>query len=258
MLLGIDHLVILVRDLAQATADYTSVGFVVTPGGTHADGATHNALVSFADGTYLELIAFVEPDRPQAHPWWPRLAKGEGLVDFALRSDDLAADADRWRAQGLPVQGPQDGGRTRPDGQELRWRTVRFGAPSVLPFVIQDVTPRELRVPGEDATAHPIGVTGIAGLTVAVEALAPAVQAYTALLGAPVPMLLTGVECFALGSDWIAVATLAADDTGAMAPALARFGPAPFAVALKAEVPLPADAFADLARTHGARFAPAE
>jgi catechol 2,3-dioxygenase-like lactoylglutathione lyase family enzyme len=258
MLLGIDHLVILVRDLAQATADYTELGFAVTPGGTHADGATHNALVGFADGTYLELIAFLDPELTQSHPWWPRLAQGEGLVDFALRSDDLAGDAERWRAQGLPVEGPQDGGRKRPDGQELRWRGVRFGVQSVLPFAIEDVTPRELRVPGGEAAQHPNGVTGIAGLTVAVDAFDPAVQAYTALLGAPVPTLLAGVACFALGNDWIAVATPEADDTDALAPALARFGPAPFAVALKAEVDLPPDAFADLARTHGARFAPAE
>lgn len=258
MLLGIDHLVILVRDLAQASADYTELGFAVTPGGTHADGATHNALVAFDDGTYLELIAFLEPDRPQSHPWWPRLAKGEGLVDFAVRSDDLAGDATRWQAQGLPVQGPLDGGRKRPDGQELRWRTVRFGTPSVLPFVIEDVTPRELRVPGGDATEHPNGVTGIAGLTVAVETLDPAVQAYTVLLGEPVPMEVPGVACFALASDWIAVATPEADETETMAPVLARFGQAPFAVALKAEVTLPFDAFADLARTHSARFAPAE
>ena len=61
MSLQLDHLVILVRDLESAIADYTALGFTVQRGGTHADGATHNALVGFADGSYLELIAFLKP-----------------------------------------------------------------------------------------------------------------------------------------------------------------------------------------------------
>ena len=59
MLTGIDHIVILVRDLAAASAEHAKLGFTVTPGGAHRHGATHNALISFADGTYFELIAFV-------------------------------------------------------------------------------------------------------------------------------------------------------------------------------------------------------
>ena len=58
MIQSIDHIVILVRNLEEAIADYTALGFTVTPGGVHADGATHNALVPFDDGSYLELIAF--------------------------------------------------------------------------------------------------------------------------------------------------------------------------------------------------------
>ncbi|PMP81392.1 MAG: VOC family protein, partial [Roseiflexus castenholzii] len=58
MITCIDHIVILVRDLLAAIDDYTALGFTVTPGGVHADGATHNALVAFVDGGYLELIAF--------------------------------------------------------------------------------------------------------------------------------------------------------------------------------------------------------
>ena len=81
-----------------------------------AGNILHNALVSFADGTYFELIAFREPDRPQEHRWWPRLAQGEGLVDYALASDNLPGDASQIRAGGLQVVGPSDGGRVRPAG----------------------------------------------------------------------------------------------------------------------------------------------
>lgn len=60
MLTGLDHLVILVEELEDAVAGYEELGFTVTPGGEHADGLTRNALVPFADGTYLEIVAFVD------------------------------------------------------------------------------------------------------------------------------------------------------------------------------------------------------
>src|SRR5947209_3775333 len=104
MMLGIDHIVILVGDLAVATADYTTLGFTVVQGGEHTDGATHNALVAFADGSYLELIAFKRP--APAHRWWRHVAEGEGLVDFALPPDAIAADLATVQHRGLAYQGP--------------------------------------------------------------------------------------------------------------------------------------------------------
>lgn len=210
----IDHIVIAVRELARASADYQRAGFTVTPGGEHASGDTHNALICFADGTYLELIAFKDPDRPQAHRWWPRLAKGEGLVDFALGADDLVAEADALRARGLDVDGPIDGGRTRPDGEHITWRTILVSdvTKTPLPFAIQDVTPRPLRVPGGAATEHPLGITHVVGLTIAVSDLAQSAAAFAALTGtpgAPAAPAIAGVRAvrhFSLGRQWIALA----------------------------------------------------
>ena len=68
MLQNIDHIVIVVRDLARASADYARAGFTVTPGGEHTGGATHNALITFADGAYLELLAFKVPGKTE-HRW---------------------------------------------------------------------------------------------------------------------------------------------------------------------------------------------
>jgi catechol 2,3-dioxygenase-like lactoylglutathione lyase family enzyme len=182
----IDHVVALVRDLATAVADYTSLGFTVVPGGEHVGGATHNALISFGDGTYIELIAFREPDRPSEHAWWPYLAKGEGWVDFALLEPDLAGTAARLTAAGITVQGPGDGGRLRPDGQAVAWRSIRTQvAPGAgrLPFLIDDVTPRDLRVPGGTATTHRLPIARVAGATIVVADLARASATYASLLG---------------------------------------------------------------------------
>jgi hypothetical protein len=132
----------------------------VTPGGEHADGITHNALVAFADGAYLELVGYRKP-APQ-HRWWRHAAHG-GFADFAVLSTDLAQDASAL--SDLVVREAAEGGRTRPDGVSLRWRAAFLRAP--LPFLIEDLTPRDLRVPAGDATRHANGVTGIATLVVA-------------------------------------------------------------------------------------------
>ena len=166
MLLGLDHIVIAVRDLAAAARDYEALGFTVVPGGKHPVG-THNALISFGDGAYIELIAFYQanPD----HRWWNALQKGEGLVDYCMRTDDLAGDTRKFREAGVHIDDPVPWSRTRPDGYQLKWllSLAREGHRGVAPFLIQDVTPREERVPQK--FDHKNGAVGIATVTVAVE-----------------------------------------------------------------------------------------
>ncbi len=182
MLRMLDHVVLVVRDLAEASAEHARRGFTVTPGGEHADGLTHNALVAFADGSYLELIAFRDLDRARDHPWHRYGATG-GLADFALLSDDV--DADAAALVDLVVRKPTDGGRVRPDGVRLAWRSTRLVHP--LPFLIQDVTPRALRVPSGAAARHANAVTGIETVVVGARDPAAFEQRYASLRarGAP-------------------------------------------------------------------------
>jgi hypothetical protein len=149
VLTRLDHLVILVRDLELASADYGRIGFAVTPGGEHADGLTRNALVPFRDGTYLELVSFLDPEDPTDNVWgWRRFYPLEGPIDYCAASDDLDADAERLASLGFGVDGPDDGGRRLPDGTNIRWRSARIRQEGrILPFLIEDLTPREQRVP---------------------------------------------------------------------------------------------------------------
>ena len=115
MLTRLDHLVILVRDLDLAAADYERLGFVVTHGGEHADGLTRNALIPFKDGSYLELVAFVDQEDPRDNVWgWRRfLSSGGGLIDYCAASDDLRADARYLKALlGVPEGYPRLGACT--------------------------------------------------------------------------------------------------------------------------------------------------
>ena len=90
MLTRLDYLVILVRDLDRAVRDCDGLGFTVTPGGEHADGLTRNALIPFKDSSYLEHVAFLDPDDPWDNVWGWRaiLPSGGGLIDYSMASDD--------------------------------------------------------------------------------------------------------------------------------------------------------------------------
>jgi hypothetical protein len=144
VLTRLDHLVVLVRDLDRAIRDYETLGFTVTLGGEHADGLTSNALIPFKDSSYLELVAFLDPDDPRDNVWgWrPFLSSGGGLIDYCAASDDLQADVRRLEDLGFDVEGPTDGGRRLPDGAEIRWCTARIHQDGrILPFLIEDLTP---------------------------------------------------------------------------------------------------------------------
>lgn len=266
MITGIDHVVIVVQNLEEASRDYAALGFTVTQGGTHADGKTHNALITFADGSYFELLAFLDREQSLDHPWRHRLNEGEGdgIEDFAVLSGDLEADVARIRAEGarigLEVGQPVNGGRRRPDGQELRWRTARFiqeqGAVA-LPFIIQDVTARELRVPGGAATVHRLPVAGVAGVMVAVRDLGASSERFAALTGASGVAQEDGQHArFALGKQWVELVTPASGRAG-VAERMQRHGEGPCAVALRGGMDATEGVRGvrlDMARTHGAEI----
>jgi catechol 2,3-dioxygenase-like lactoylglutathione lyase family enzyme len=256
MLRGLDHLVVVVPDLAEAIAAYRALGFTVVPGGRHPPPTgTHNALIAFADGAYLELIAFYGPS-PE-HRWWGPLAAGGGLVDFCVATDELPGDAARLRAAGVTLSEPIERVRVRPDGVEVRWQLVLAVGPhrGVAPFLIRDHTPRELRVPSE--TTHANGALGVATLVVAVLALAPASDWYAQALGTPgEPVQLAGAAArglrFRLGPQALDLVT-PNGPAGPLAAWLAARGPGPWGATLRGAGS--ARGRLDLTRTMGARLA---
>jgi catechol 2,3-dioxygenase-like lactoylglutathione lyase family enzyme len=236
---GIDHIVIAVSDLDTTIADYTTAGFTVTPGGEHKGGASHNALVAFSDGAYFELIAFKgEAGGGGGAPGWRSTLEsaGEGLVDYALRTDDLDAEVAALTAAGLHVQGPYDGGRFRPDGQRIDWQIIRFDEPG-LPFYCFDVTERSLRVPHGEAWNHANGVTGVERVRFLVADLDAASNSYAALTGAPGGDIegsgdVARAREFPIGSAFVELVQPAAG--GALRETLAARGERPFEIVLTA------------------------
>ena len=253
MIEGLDHLVIAVHDLAAAARSYTELGFGVITGGRHPEGS-HNALVAFADGAYLELLAFFEPS--PRHRWWDALQRGGGLIDFCLASTDLVADAAAFRRAGVEITDPEPGARARPDGFQLRWLLSKpqAAARGIAPFLIHDETPRTERVPRPPAHAN--RVTGVGTVTVAVADPRDPALWYESTLGRKgqsvrrADLDAEGVR-FAVGRH--AVELLVPRGTaGPIAQWLGRRGPGPYSATLTSaggrKGPL------DPALTHGARL----
>src|SRR5215475_6177538 len=133
----IDHIVIAGSDLAQLREQAEARGLGSVEGGVHIGGKTHNALVGFPDGSYLELIAPTPGNTAPDHEWSEFMRTDAGVCAWAIRSTDIEADSMLFRSRGVAVGEPVSGGRTRSDGVQLQWRTVKLGnGPhgSLLPF----------------------------------------------------------------------------------------------------------------------------
>lgn len=257
--LSIDHIVIMVNDLPASQRDYAALGFTVLNGGTHADNPTYNALITLADGAYLEIIALQpgkesEPQSARLQKW---VAASPGLVDIALLPTDIEADILAARSRGLTVEDAEQGGRLRPDGVKLIWQTANIPG-SGLPFLCGDVTERHLRVPTGAAQQHANGVVGIADVTIAVRNLLNSAKQYEALLGvAPVPTpidetLQAKVTQFSLGNTTLTLAEPSQADSPLQAY-LDRAGERPYRLTFKTKSPEPPRDL-PLNQTHQARI----
>ena len=192
--LRFDHAIIFVNDLEQAMADYRELGFNVFFGGAHANGITHNGLMCFADGAYLELLALTDPALLQSEAAQDpanllnAFTKGEGYIGYALLADDIVEAAAALRQRGIETGKIDGGARKTADGAEIQWRNVMLTG-TLAPFLLSDVTPRKLRVPDDpQTTTHPNGATGFKDITVAVEALDVGMSLYQSILGVtPMP-----------------------------------------------------------------------
>jgi len=202
---SVDHIIIL---LPYATLvnppSWITENFTVTPGGRHSDGKTENKPICFRDGTYIELIAFIndDPKKREGH-WWD---KEFGIVDFAFTHSHGDATVHYSELQdrlkkldlgegvvGVEYEKPKAGSRIRPDGMEIKWE-VTFPVVTTgykrgeVPFFTHDTTPRYLRVPfSEETVTHPSSALGVKSLSIfAPESKVSAlVKAYSAILSVP-------------------------------------------------------------------------
>ena len=124
---GVDHAVVAVNDLVAAIRTFRNFGFTAGQVGRHPFG-TRNAIVQFADRTFVELVAIEDvgqiPDGSAAHFSFGAFVRdylraGEGAAMLALASDDTAADLADFDEAGLWAYNPSGFERdvVREDGE---------------------------------------------------------------------------------------------------------------------------------------------
>ena len=141
----LDHLLLGCSDLDQGTAFVEQhTGVRPALGGVHPGRGTRNALLALDHGRYLEVIAPdpAQTEIPATKAELPAMLKqlaAPQLVNWAVRTLNIAAVAERLRTFNIPFQGPTPGSRARPDGKMLHWQTLSLAndRDGLLPFFIE-------------------------------------------------------------------------------------------------------------------------
>jgi hypothetical protein len=198
------------------------------------------ALIGFDDGSYLELIAPVKKDDPKlasGSDWGTFISGDAGPCAWAMGSSDLPSDVEHLKKTGISVNGPNAGSRKKPDGTTIEWQMAQVGdgpAGSVLPFVIQDKTPRELRVKPSASVKGGV-LTGIAVVVIGVRDLDATIALFRKTYGLGAPRKEDHAEfgarlAYFAGTPVMLAAPL--DSNSWLTKRLARFGESPVAYLL--------------------------
>lgn len=232
----IDHVTLGASRLEALAGAFAANGMATEYGGPHSNGITHMSLVSFDDGSYVELISVMRPGQPA--PWWQEHIVHEGgPCAWAVHADDVPAEAGRLRERGITVSDVAHMERSRPDGETVEWDLAfpgDFGKGAMYPFIIKDSTPRELRVPRSDSVAGS-ELTGVHGVVLGVEDVGAACEMFQDAYDLPAS------ERAVADGGQLNVATFPGEPLILVSPAtgdgwlvdrLAQFGPTPCAFLL--------------------------
>lgn len=176
---GVDHVMVVVKDLDRARAAYGLLGFTLSPRGDHSPplGTANHTIMGRRD--YLELLAVTTPTESN-RGYRQALAEGEGLVAVALATPDAAAARAAWLAAGLSPEAILGFSRpvVRRDGApvEARFEITRLpdhALPGAEVFACGHLTREAVWLP--ELLEHPNTAVGIRAITMA----APDPQAAT-------------------------------------------------------------------------------
>ena len=170
-LTGVDHCVILVRNLDAAAERYRRLGFTLSPRGYHSAhmGSANHTIMLQHD--YFELLGVISPTEHNQR-WRDEIERGQGLSAVALQTDDADKACTELRAMGIaagdvvafsrPVDLP-GGGRT-----EAAFRVTNFPEallPGMHLFVCGHLTRQAVWLP--ELMTHANGAQALASVIMA-------------------------------------------------------------------------------------------
>jgi len=235
VVLELDHASICGSNLDTLRQAFSDAGLMPDFGGAHGNGVTQMAAIGFEDGTYLDLIAPVKPGESAGSDWAKFMTGDAEPCAWAVGTNVLLQEVDRLKKAGIAVTTPQGGSRKRPDGMSVEWTTASVGSGtmgSVLPFIIEDQTPRAWRVQtSASVQGAPLG--GVENVVVAVNNLDASIALFRKAYGWMDPVMETqkdwGKMAYFPGEPVILVAP---PNGGWLTDRLAKFGEGPVAILL--------------------------
>jgi len=116
--IGIDHAVVMVKDLDTAAETWKHLGFTISPRGTHSAHMGSGNTTIMLDPDYMELLGVLTATEHNAPARAFLDTRGEGIERIAFTAVDSAAGAEEIRVRGYAPIGPIDFERpvTMPDG----------------------------------------------------------------------------------------------------------------------------------------------
>ncbi len=233
MTLELDHVSICGANLDPLRQAFTDVGLAPDFGGPHGNGVTQMAGIGFDDGTYIESIAPVKPGVTTGSDWAKFMGEDAVTCAWAVGTNVLLQEVDRLKKAGITVTVPAPGSRKRPDGMSIEWTRADVGSStpgSVLPFIIEDETPRAWRVQ-TSASTQGAPVSGVENVVVGVTNLDAAVALFRKAYGWTEPILENqkewGKMAYFPGQPVILVS-----GGGWISERIAKFGESPVAILL--------------------------
>lgn len=177
---GLDHAVIAVRDLNEATAVFHRLGFALTPRGDHPEWGTANHCAMFRQD-YIAIQAATGAGTVADELRAFAAVRGDGLRGISLGTDNGAAVVERLNGLGHDVPLPR--ALSRQIAEDGATATLRFAetelppdcAPGIHTRITQHLTAERERFP--QWLDHPNSAVGIASVSAIVAdpvALAPA------------------------------------------------------------------------------------
>jgi catechol 2,3-dioxygenase-like lactoylglutathione lyase family enzyme len=168
---GIDHVIVLVRDMDQAVANYVRLGFQPTPRMHHPFGTANN-LFMFRN-SFLEILGVARAEEISGIGVMIRdlLQQKEGASHFALQSENAFADREEFAAKGLRPSEVSGFERvvTLPSGERINavvsvCTLPDAATPRVLMFVSQQHVAEAIWVP--QWQSHPNGAEDVSSITI--------------------------------------------------------------------------------------------
>ena len=167
----IDHVVIVVGDLARSADSYRQLGFTLSPMGVHSEAlGTQNHTIMLQQD-YFELLSVRVPTERNTD-WRRMLADGGGMAGVAMTTRDPQAAHAHWMACGLAPESAIRFARAvpRPDGSSMEARFEVVSLPEVpgtglRAFVCSQPTREAVWLP--ELLGHANTAIGIQRITIA-------------------------------------------------------------------------------------------